>query len=153
MSALTLREAVQAPLQKDDQTIFSPVARAFVTAGEFFYYRRAQHYRDWIEAFTHKGESLGSFRSLSHFQNELGSESQRRPLIKTDAGRALYRALQSLIGHRIVGIEIMEASDCLMPFSVLHIDDGREVIIQSDPEGNDGGFPNVVRPSGKEEPG
>lgn len=141
MSRLTLAEVVQAPLQEDEETRYAGPTRAFITQGSVFYYRPSEHYRDWIEIFTHRGKSLGSFRALSEFTGALKVGREPHPLPTSDNGRALYRELLPLVGHRIVRIEILEPEECRMPFSVLLLDDGREVIVQSDPEGNDGGFP------------
>lgn len=149
MSGLTLDEVVRAPLQEDEETRYTSGTRAFIAGGEVFYYRRSAHYRDWVEIFTHRGQSLGSFRALSQLTDALKAGRERHPLPTSENGRALYRELLPLVGHRIVRIEILEPADCLMPFSVLLLDDGREVIVQSDPEGNDGGFPHVVRPPQK----
>src|SRR5690606_29082930 len=95
--------------------------------------------------FTHRGESLGGFRSLSHFTRGWEKEPQRRRLFKTDAGKALYRELHPLVGHRIVAITLIEEEGLSMPYSVLILDDGRQLVLQRNPESNDEGFPNIVK--------
>lgn len=150
MSRLTLAEACSAPLQQGENTRCSSRAVAIVLRGELYYYRRSDCCRDWIEVFTFEGRSLGSFRTVSAFAATLAAGQNCRSLPVTESGRALCRELLPLVGHRLAGIELLEPPDCLMPFTVLKFDDGREIVIQSDPEGNDGGFPNVIDPAASE---
>ncbi len=151
MSALTLAEAVRAPLQTDRVTRYGGSARAVVAAGEIFYYRRAAHYRDWIEVFTHRGESLGSFRCLEHFLVGWGSGSNGgRPA--SSEGRALLAEILPLVGHRVVAAAIEEIDAGLSPAPVLGFDDGRVLTILADAEGNGGGFPDVSRPQSPQHP-
>jgi hypothetical protein len=148
MSRLSLEEAVAAPLQTGNQTDYGPCPRAVVVEEELFYYRRSEAYRDWIEVFTHQGRSLGQFRTLAQFQAEVRSAARsgsRNP--RNAAARALLRQTRPLVGHRIVAVEVVEEQGNLLPFTLFILDDGRQLILQSDPEGNDRGFPQVVKPS------
>ena len=143
MSRLTLRETVRAPLQTDRITRYGEPTRAVIAAGELFYYRRAEHYRDWIEVFTHKGDSLGSFRSLDHF---IGGPRNKSPEARSPTeAQALLAQIRPLVGHRVVAVGIEEIDTVLSPAPVLRFDDGRILTILADPEGNGGGFPDVSK--------
>ena len=144
MNKLTLREVVRAPLQTDRITRYGESTRAVIAAGEVFYYRRSEHYRDWIEIFTHRGDSLGSFRSLEHF---IGEYRDQKPTEQAPAEtQALLGQIRPLVGHRVVTVGIEEIDAGLSPAPVLRFDDGRVLTILADPEGNGGGFPDISKP-------
>jgi hypothetical protein len=155
MSQLSLAEAVQAPWQTGGDTVYSPRARAFLAAGELHYYRRSDHYRDWIEVFHHLGDSRGVHRTLEAFLAETRAAASTRPQSPAARGRtaqALLDETRPLVGHRIVGVYMIEEADVSFPYTVFLLDDGRQLVLQSDPEGNEGGFPNVVKPTPEERP-
>ena len=144
MSRITLTEAVSAPLQEDTENRYGTGTHAVLVRGEFFYYRPAEHYRDWIEVFTHRGDSLGSFRSLDHFIGEW--PGRHREAAPNTEARALLAQIRPLVGHRIVEVGIEEIDTGLSPAPVLRFDDGRVLAILADPEGNGGGFPDIIKP-------
>lgn len=149
MSQLTLAEAVRAPLQTGEQTRYAPTVRAIVFQGQLHYYRATEHYRDWIEVFAYNGERLGSFRTLSAFLAEKKAcvKPERKKEGLGAAAQALLQQTRPLVGRRIVAVQTMEEEGCSMPFTVFVLDDGQLLVVQSDPAGNNGGFPNVVKPT------
>jgi len=144
MSALTLREAVVATLQTDTETRYGAGTHAVLARWEIFYYRRAECYRDWIEIFTHRGDSLGGFRSLDHFIGEW--PGRHREAAPNTEARALLAQIRPLVGHRVVEVGIEDIDPGLSPAPVLRFDDGRILTILADPEGNGGGFPDIIKP-------
>ena len=145
MSKLTLAEAVRAPLQPDRVTRYGSGTHAVLVRGELFYYRRAECYRDWIEVFTHRGDSLGSFRCLEHFLAGCGSGPNGGRPASSEA-RALLAQIRPVVGHRVVEVGIETVDPGLSPAPVLRFDDGRMLTILADPEGNGGGFPDIAKP-------
>jgi hypothetical protein len=149
MSKLTLAEAVRAPLQTDRVTRYGAGTHAVLARGELFYYRRAECYRDWIEVFTHRGYSLGGFRSLDHF---IGEWPDRHSDAANSETRALLAQIRPLVGHRVVAAANEEIDTGLSPAPVLRFDDGRILAILADAEGNGGGFPDVSKPQSPQHP-
>ena len=144
MSRLTLAEAVRAPLQTDRVTRYGTGTHAVLARGELFYSRRSECYRDWIEIFTHRGDSLGSFRSLDHFIGEW--PDRHSDAAANSEARALLAQIRPLVGHRVVEVGIEDIDAGFSPAPVLRFDDGRVLAILADPEGNGGGFPDIIKP-------